>query len=67
MIIEKNIPVPPKAAGKPRTSPIWNMQVGDSYTTKRQSGGDHAYVSKVNGWKFTTRKEGDGFRVWRVA
>jgi hypothetical protein len=67
MIIEKNIPLPKKAAGTPRKSPIWSMEIGDSYLTDNRHRGEYCYVANANGWKFTTRKEGDGFRVWRVA
>ncbi len=67
MIIEKNIPIPPKKHGKERTSPVWNMEIGDSYFTDGRNKNEYARVANANGWKFTVRKEGDGYRVWRVA
>jgi len=69
--IEKNVPVPPprKEPNAGLTSLLRAMDVGDSIFAP---GGQSACViassvGKAKGVKFTARKEGDGWRVWRLS
>lgn len=63
MEIDKNIPIP-----KARESyPIKDMGIGDSilvpvYTNFTSS----AKKYRKLGWKFRRKKEGNGFRLWRI-
>jgi len=63
--VEKNIPIPKK--------PIYwkgilkTMEIGDSFfTTPRPNAHPTLNAAKALGIKITTRKEGDGVRVWRI-
>ncbi len=68
MKIEKNITMPLPGRGRPRKYPFLEMQLGDSFWSDgvsiracaSQAGKDH-------NMKFTTRKDGEGIRVWRTA
>lgn len=70
--IESNIPIPGKLHAK---YPFASMKVGDSFYAAgclkpaRRSSLSSCCVAfaKRNKVKFTTRREGDGVRVWRVA
>ncbi len=71
-LIEKNIPLKPKAAtGRPRIYPFTKMRKGDSFYV---NGGKTSSVvsaaacgyAKSQGGKFTVRAEGDGVRCWRI-
>lgn len=75
MKIESKIPIPPP--GRARTKYPWGgMKVGQSFflsekdyppsgsATLRSAAWSWA---KNHGWKFTTKKEKGGYRVWRTA
>jgi len=65
--IETGIPIPASKAGRPKTSPIYKMNIGDSFTTTK-IGRINAYAcAKRNGVKITSRKQENGtFRIWRT-
>ena len=69
LTIEKNIPIPAKRSAEGKNSIIWKMEIGDSVFVegKTKAYGCFGYIAKKNGWKFATRVEGDGVRVWRIA
>lgn len=72
MRIEQGVPIPPKVA--PVNGPsrlqllVKSMKVGDSIFFKRALGS--TIVSRGSIWlgkgNFTTRKEGNGVRLWRT-
>ena len=78
--IDKTIPFPKNAkgayrsgpnGGRPAIYPWREMAPGDSVffpmtTAARMSGTLGGWKKKNPGQRFTTRKEGDGLRVWRV-
>lgn len=76
--IEDGIPIPPAKYGLPRKYRFHEMEVGQSffvptpqgetYSCKRQTKVFNAAFGygRRHGMKFTTRREGDGVRVWRV-
>lgn len=80
-IIEKGIPVPAVASGRPTIYPLERLGVGDSFFIPLPEGKKHrdlqSSVSRAakahEGKKFTTRKDvspdggTDGIRVWRTA
>jgi hypothetical protein len=45
------------------------MKIGDSFFTRKKSvlAGARAFTKRHSDYVFTTREEGDGFRIWRVA
>ena len=71
--IEKNIPMPTRAASKPRAEKypeLRQLEVGDSFVVGISAAalGTHARrVAKDTGRKFIVRPEGEGSRVWRKA
>ena len=70
--IEKNIPIPEACGGAiTRKYPFNEMEVGDSIFIEGRKGsytpGNAAHnYGKNHGKKFTSRKENDGFRIWRI-
>ena len=80
-IIEKNIPFPvsERKPPKPRESrfPFGQMEVGDSFLVPLENiKSKNPYMSisqscykysKKSGKKFRARRNGDNFRVWRMA
>jgi hypothetical protein len=71
MTIERGIPIPEKGAGSPteRKWPLADMQVGDSLFIPRKGRNKvntMAYLQTTRGWRFVTRRERDGIRVWRT-
>jgi hypothetical protein len=67
--IEKNVPMPTARFTK-KIYPFSEMEVGDSFLAKngtvaRAANGFSKYHK--NGWRFATRKEGEGVRIWRIA
>jgi len=74
MKIDKNIPVPPSAAGRPNKYQWRDMEIGDSVFFDNEPKGAKskpstgAYVwGHKNNIKFAARKEGSGVRIWRTA
>ncbi len=68
--IEKDIPVPEPRASSGLTATLRQMAPGDSILVgDSKAVGLVAYARKTmpEGTKFTTRKEGDSRRVWRIA
>ena len=69
--IEKGVPVAKKAAGKPRTNPLWALEVGDSVVIPVKAQENVASragrITRESGRRFVTRKVEGGVRVWRVA
>lgn len=73
-VIESGVPVPPRASGAGESKyPFNDMKVGDSFfapacSSQALSNATRAYkMTHAPGSKWTTRKEGDGVRVWRIA
>ena len=72
MKIRKGVPLPPDQRG-PRLAYPWDkMEVGDVYPApsfppadKRAAPSALSY-GKRHGKVFTTRRDGDGVRIWRV-
>lgn len=69
--IEKNIEVPDSTDYE--KYPFSQMEIGDSFKIKNDKKklsrlrGLSFYYAKKNNVKFTTRKDGDGYRIWRTA
>ena len=67
--IEKNIPTPHKVGNA--KYPFPDMEIGDSFSVARDMELRIRAASRLWGKhhdaKFITRKNGDGFRVWRTA
>ena len=65
--IEKSVPIP-EGKTKPRIYPFSTMELGDSFFVKNGTSARAAasHYSAGTDRKFTTRKEGEGYRVWRV-
>lgn len=67
--IEKNaVPQTPESR---RRYPFGDMEVGDSFwfsaAIYQQATPAASYYGKRNNKKFSVRKDGDGYRCWRVA
>lgn len=63
--IDKGIPIP--ATPKASRWPFAAMQVGDSFLATENLRTALWMYSKKYDMKFSSRREGDGIRVWRVA
>lgn len=59
---DSNIPIPDRS-----NHPFKNMEVGESVLVNEKARVYSHTYGKQSGKKFTTRKEGDAFRVWRVS
>lgn len=65
-MLEKNIPLP-----GPSKYPFATMEVGDSFAVK----GDEAFKARASAYqygrrfnqKYSVRKNGVGYRIWRTA
>lgn len=69
--IEKGVPLPKKLSQNARY-PFAEMEVGDSFfipNAKRlmTAGSISQYCTKKTGKKFSSRREGNGIRVWRIS
>lgn len=68
--IEKNVPMPNGLRTRGSRYPFPQMEVGDSFFAQGSRGtiasAAHTY-GKKHGFRFSSRTEGDGVRVWRVA
>lgn len=66
MEIEKNVP-PPRKGGK---YPFRTMAVGDSFFIEYKLGNSAramaAKISRTTDRKFTSRIDGEGYRIWRT-
>ena len=73
--IDKNVPIP-ESNLRGSKYPIREMKVGDSFYLESEGevkGARDAALKHIkrqkNGykdWDYTTRKDGDGYRLWRV-
>lgn len=66
--IDKGIPIPAKGAGRNRKYPFREMEIGDSIFTEKL--GTTSLIKNwesSTGFKFTTRSENNGRRIWRIA
>jgi hypothetical protein len=67
--IEKKVPIPARTTTQ--KYPFRDMEVGDSFVAT--DGGKSvlvaasAFTRRNPEYRFTTRKEGDGIRIWRIA
>lgn len=66
-VIEKNVPLPSRA----NKWPFARMEVGDSVVipaaeAHRGRSASQA-IERSKGWKFATRRESGGLRIWRTA
>ena len=70
-VIESGIPIPPSRFGRPPMADFSALAVGDSLllTGRRISNVCNAArnAGRKLGRTFTTRREGDDVRVWRVS
>ena len=66
--IDKNIPMPSKMRTK-ILYPYSDMEIGDSFFTISKHGGQLASVANKRHApkRFSVRRDGDGFRIWRTA
>lgn len=68
--IDKKVPMPPLRARA--TYPFRDMKPGDSFFVENGNNASISccasnFASKNPGFKFTTRREGNGYRCWRIA
>lgn len=73
-MVDKGIPVPAKAAGRPSVYPFATMEIGDSFFVPGDSrklvnslARTAHYHAQKSGKKFATRMADGGARVWRIA
>jgi hypothetical protein len=72
MKIDRHIPVPPEADARQRY-PFPDMKIGDSFLVleadwiKNLRSAAYMYAKRHPGVRFTIRKYGEGWRLWRVA
>lgn len=66
--IEKGVPIPTLRTEKDYPYP--DMVVGDSFKVEGVTLNQMCYQnrkwSRKLGWQFTTKKDGNGVRVWRI-
>ena len=69
MVVDKNIPIPPKKAGDATESnAVAKMKVGDSVLALNTNQMHRVlYYAKRQKFKVTTRQLDKGTRIWRVA
>jgi len=72
--IERGIPVPQKKSLNPILTMLSVVEVGDSFHVEHEHVVNmRGFISRLklypdqHGKKFTGRKEGNGYRFWRVA
>lgn len=71
--VEANMPMPSRAVGRKPKYPFPEMKVGDSFFvpdggTKGQTVrmASYHYGKRHGGQVFSTLKDGDGYRCWRI-
>jgi hypothetical protein len=72
IVIDKNVPLPEKHAGRKPKYPFAKMMKGDSFlfdvgATQHSIGATVSRAAYRLGMEFTTRKVGNRIRVWRIA
>lgn len=70
--IDQGIPIPNAGCGHGRKRYPWDkMEVGDSFLHESEKpssvSGQASMAGSRLGFKFSTRKTEEGYRVWRVA
>jgi hypothetical protein len=66
MQIEKNVPVPP--SGRSKIEIINDMEIGDSvFCDRYENAMSLRDALRYRGFKYTTRKVNNGWRVWRLS
>lgn len=65
--IDKGIPIPGSRKYSELTEAALKMEIGDSVFIENGLKQDGHNMGRATGFKFSVRKEGDGYRVWRVA
>jgi hypothetical protein len=69
--IERNIPIPPHGNAERGRYPFGQMRVGDSFFTpgarSSAASGASQFAKRHPGYRFITRIEGKGVRVWCIA
>ncbi len=71
--IESGVPIP--GLRRPGAKSRWmfeTMEVGDSFSAVKEDAARVRLAASARkrehpGWDYTTRKDGDGIRLWRVA
>ena len=70
LTIEKGIPIPRPTHTSRYRETFEKMEVGDSVLIPTTTQGNFAHATrhlkKTRGYTFTSRKEGNGFRLWRT-
>lgn len=68
--IDRGVPLPPSMMGegpRPNRFPWRDMKIGDSFWVNAcNRAAVTSNGAKITGWKFVSRTEGGGFRVWRI-
>lgn len=65
VIIEKGVPIPVEDG---RNKYPWKvMEVGDSFSIPKLTVSTGATNERYKPKKFISRKDGDGYRIWRIA
>jgi hypothetical protein len=67
--IEKGIPIPTKFCNSGIAATMRAMEVGDSVLvpgTANNVSANVAYITRRTSMKFAQRKEGNGYRIWRI-
>ncbi len=71
IVIEKNVPIPPRRFGLASCYPFEKMNIGDSFLLKENMAGNNSIPGYANRQfkpkRFVGRKEGKGRRIWRIA
>lgn len=72
--IDKHVPPPTEQTARAAKYPWAQMEVGDSFhfdgspgIRDRISASSRSFAKTHAGFAFVTRREGDGYRIWRVA
>lgn len=68
IVIDKGIPYPGRPGGV--AASILKMEIGDSFFSYNKNAAANALQAVAphgKAWKFSQRREGNGFRVWRLA
>lgn len=65
--IEKDVPIPPKNAGRGSKYPFPEMEVGDSILVELKQSSAATLTRAIPDMKFATRKVEGGTRIWRIA
>lgn len=68
--IEKGVPIPPNSSGRVSKYPFTEMEIGDSIyidaPPQKVRPSTQGFSSRHPEYRFVTRTEGKGVRVWRV-